>query len=479
MNPLSTCCIERRRIAFARSASAGLAALGLLGLCSTAFAAEKPPLTPDTVAPFTTDSRISATVEFSLRALAADIEKDIPRRLASIDERVSCVHRRVLFFRVNANCDIFGFVERSGPVSLYGRGDRLYGSVPIYGALEGQGANRFTSRIHGETEASATIEAAARPQLTRDWSLDLNFSDGFHWSEPPVLHILGREIALARYAEPRIRTQLSHVRERALAAARRLDLHDKAAKAWRDAFEPIELSDNPQIWLQLTPQNAAFAGVRADSSVLRGSLELSGSAETFVGQQPPAVTATALPPLGRDVSEPGTFDVILPVRIGYDMLKDKITQAITAIAPAAGMSVRDVEVYPSAGKLVIGLHVAKASDTDANAGQWVYLTGAIQVDADGHAARLSDLAVATDDEGVAAAINPLVAQLRDQLKVDYGVAYENLLNAANAKLTRPLKDGFRMEGRLSSAKLEKLYLPADGVVIALRASGELKILYGM
>jgi len=44
---------------------------------------------------------------------------------------------------------------------------------------------------------------------------------------------------------------------------------------------------------------------------------------------------------------------------------------------------------------------------------------------------------------------------------------------------RPLKDGYRMEGHLDSAELEKLYLPADGVVIALRASGDLKILYGM
>jgi hypothetical protein len=36
-----------------------------------------------------------------------------------------------------------------------------------------------------------------------------------------------------------------------------------------------------------------------------------------------------------------------------------------------------------------------------------------------------------------------------------------------------------MEGHLASAKLEKIYLPADGVVIALRASGELKILCRM
>jgi hypothetical protein len=190
---------------------------------------------------------------------------------------VSCVHRRVLFWRVNANCDIYGYVERSGPVSLYGRGDRVYGSVPIYGALEGQGANRFTARIHGETEASVTIEAEARPELNRDWSLALNFNDGFRWSEPAVLHVMGREIPLSKYAEPRIRAKLGAVRERALAAARRLDLHDKAETAWRHAFEPVQLSDNPQVWLQLTPQSAAFAGVRAEGRVLRGSLELSGS----------------------------------------------------------------------------------------------------------------------------------------------------------------------------------------------------------
>src|SRR5262249_37622960 len=159
------------------------------------------------------------------------------------------------------------------------------------------------------------------------------------------------------YAEPRIRTQLAHVRSRALAAARRLDLHDKAVRAWRHAFEPVALSDNPQVWLQLMPQSAAFAGVRANTKVLRGLLELAGSAATFIGQQPPSVTATALPSLGHDVSEVGEFDVILPIRIGYDMLKDKITEAIGMLPQVAGTSVREVEVYPSSGKLVIGLRI--------------------------------------------------------------------------------------------------------------------------
>jgi Domain of unknown function (DUF4403) len=467
------------RIALHQWARASLAALGLAALCSSASAAEKPPLAPDAAAPFTTDSRISATIELGLPALAADIEKDIPRRLASIDERVPCVHRRVLFFKVNPNCDIWGYVERSGPVSLYGRGDRIFGAVPIHGALEGQGANRFTARIHGETEASATVEIEARPELTPDWSLEPNLSENFHWSEPPVLHVLGREIQLAKYAEPRIRAQLPHIRARALAAARRLDLHGKAEEAWRQVFEPVEVSENPQVWLQFRPESAAFAGVRADARTLWGSLELSGPAETFVGQQPPAAPPTALPPLGREVSAPGQFDVILPVHIGYDTLKDKIGKAIDALPKIGAMSVRDVDVYPSSGKLVVGLHIAKASDADPNAGRWIYLSGALQVDADGHAIRLSDLAATTDDDASTQLIQPVVMQLRDKVSFDYSAPYQKLLDAANAKLTRPLKNGFRMEGHLQSAKLENISLPADGVTIALRATGELKILYGM
>jgi Domain of unknown function (DUF4403) len=469
---------HRRRIAL-RSACAGLAALGSLCIETSAFAADKPALNPDTVAPFTTDSRISATVEFSLRSLASQLSADIPQRLASINEQVNCVHRRVLFINVNANCDLWGFVERSGPVSLYGRDGRVYGSVPIYGAIEGQGANRFTARIHGDTEARATIEVAARPELTRDWTIDLNFSDGFHWNEAPVLHVLGRDIPLAKYAEPRMSAELARVRGEALAAARKMDLRSKAEAAWRHAFEPIQLSQSPSIWLQVTPTAAAFAGVRADATVLSGSLELSGSAQTIVGDQAPSVTATPLPALGRDVAQPGSFDLILPVRIGYDVLKNRIAEEIAELPQVPGLSVRDVDVYPSSGKLVIGFRIAKDTDTGADAGRWVYLAGGLQVDQNGRAVRLSDLNVTTDNEGLAPVIQPIMAQLRDKMSVDYGVAYQNLLNAVNVKLTRPLKDGFRMEGHADSAALQQLYLPDNGITIAMRATGALKILYGM
>ena len=135
--------------------------------------------------------------------------------------------------------------------------------------------------------------------------------------------------------------------------------------------------------------------------------------------------------------------------------------------PVAGMSVRELEVYPSSGKLVVGLRIAKASDTDANAGQWAYLAGALQLNAASRTIRLSGLQSATDDAGLTDVVNTIVSLLGDKASVDYGGVYDSVLNAANTRLNRPLKNGFRMEGHLTSAQPEKVYLPADGVELAL------------
>jgi Domain of unknown function (DUF4403) len=324
------------------------------------------------------------------------------------------------------------------------------------------------------------VEVESRPRLSRDWSIDLNFSDSFHWSEPPVLHVMGRDIALAKYAEPSIRKQLGRIRAHAQESARRLDLHEKAARAWEQAFQPVQISQDPPVWLQVTPTSAAFAGVHANARDLSGSLELTGTAQTLVGQAPTPVTPTPLPPLGDEVDQPGTFDILLPVRVNYDALRDKIMQVVAA--SKAGPVVKEMQIYPSSGKLVIGVRVAKPGDTDPAAGEWFYLSSAITVDAGQQSIHISNLegdSSLPDGSEAAQLQNQILDLLKEIPDVGYGLAYQNLLNAANERLNRPLKNGFRMEGQLSSAKLDSIQLLADGVSIALRASGDLKILYGM
>ena len=168
------------------------------------------------------------------------------------------------------------------------------------------------------------------------------------------------------------------------------------------------------------------------------------------------------------------------MQVNYDALRDKIMQAVAA-SDAAPM-VKEMQIYPSSGRLVIAVRVAKPGETDPAAGEWLYLSAMPSVDAGQQSIRISNLTADSSlPDGSPAA--QLQSQLLDRLKqipdVGYGLAYQNLLNAANERLNRPLKNGFRMEGQLTTAKLDSIQLLADGVSIALRVSGDLKILYGM
>jgi hypothetical protein len=88
-----------------------------------------------------------------------------------------------------------------------------------------------------------------------------------------------------------------------------------------------------------------------------------------------------LAPLGMAVSAPGTFDIILPVHIDYDTVRQSIMMVIDA-APKGNGTIRDVQIYPPSGKFVYALRVARTSESDSSAGEWVYLSAAPQVDAD-------------------------------------------------------------------------------------------------
>ena len=230
--------------------------------------------------------------------------------------------------------------------------------------------------------------------------------------------------------------------------------------------------------MQITPQTAAFAGVRATDKVLAGSLEFLAHVETVVGDAPSPATPTPLPPLGDEVHAPGTFDVIIPVHIGYDVLRAKIMETIGA-APKSDLSLRDVQIYPSSGKLVVGLRIAKSSDADPGAGDWIYLSGAPKVDPGSSTITVPDLAALGNDIGPLLGNDQLLEQLRRQVSVSYLATYQKWLDAANQRLKRTLRNGFRMEGHLAAARLDKVLLLSDGVVLAFHANGDLKILYGL
>jgi hypothetical protein len=76
-----------------------------------------------------------------------------------------------------------------------------------------------------------------------------------------------------------------------------------------------------------------------------------------------------------------------------------------------------------------------------------------------------------EDHDVASMLKPLLQQLRDRAVLTMGPRTKICLTPRKTRPAR--KDGFRMERHLSLANSGKVYLSADSVTIALRASGDL------
>jgi len=284
----------RNRQSVSKAAMAGLF-LPLLAV-PTLHAAERPPLIPDTAPTTVAQSSISATIEIGLRALSDALEARVPKRLVDVTDRTSeCWHRRIFGREIDIDCEYSGYVERVGGIPLRAENGRLTAATPLFGSLSAQGVGRLVSRIHGSAEGEMTVYASARPQLRRDWSVALDMSDGFRWTEPPVLTILGFRVDLARYVEPQIQKQLARLKDDFEAKMRDLDIRSKAASAWRQAFVTIPLLDQPSITLQTIPQSLAFSGLRVRNTMLEGSLEMIVTTQTTIGAAPPFVTPVPLP----------------------------------------------------------------------------------------------------------------------------------------------------------------------------------------
>jgi hypothetical protein len=464
-------------------------AVVLTFLCWPAGAADRPPVSPDHATPPSTPSSISAVVEIGLPALTRAIERNVPRRLATFSgRRTSCWQRRILGRDVNVGCEYSGYVERVGGIPLRAEHGGISAATPLAGTVSARGTGRFTSRLQGNAKGAMTLYVSARPQLRPDWSVALDMSEGFRWTEEPTLTILGFRINVARYVEPRVRSQLGRVRGIFDRNVKRLDVRAKAERVWQQASTPVQIYDNPPIWLQMKPQSIAFSGITARNNMLQGSVQIAGTTETAIGSQAPASVPTPLPPLSGDVSTPGQFAIVVPVTFGYDLLREKVQDAVASHAQSKGLAVREVTVYPSDGKIVAAVRLGAREGTtvggDGGDGDWIYLTANPQADDATQTFRLGNLAIgASPTEGsplAAMSRDPaLVQTLQDQVQIAYQKDTEAIMASANARLTRPLADGFRSEGHLTAASVAKVLLLSDAIRLDIRASGDLRILFGL
>jgi hypothetical protein len=162
--------------------------------------------------------------------------------------------------------------------------------------------------------------------------------------------------------------------------------------------------------------------------------------------------------------------------LSYQVLRE-VVQPIAS--QAFNTAVKDVDVYPSNGKLVVGLQFdSPPAGVDATTDGWIYMTAQLKPDAAGSSLVLDGAQIVSGKSDAGRIdISKVLDALRQKVLADYRPQYDAVLQQADAKLTRDLGNGFKSEGRFTSAKVERIILLNDSIEVVAQATGTLRVIY--
>ena len=162
--------------------------------------------------------------------------------------------------------------------------------------------------------------------------------------------------------------------------------------------------------------------------------------------------------------------------MSYQVLRE-VVQPIAS--QAFNTTIKDVDVYPSNGKLVVGLQFdSPPAGVDATTDGWIYLTAQLKPDAAGSSLVLDGAQIVSDKSDASEIdVSKVLDALRHKVLADYKPQYDAMLQQANAKLTRDLGNGFKSEGSFTSANVQRIVLLKDNIEIIAQATGTLRVIY--
>ena len=426
-------------------------------------------------------SHITLSANINLQQIQKDLNKSIP-------DTITTFSGKKRLYRWN------GEVKKRGPATISGSGQQLNFTIPLHAWVRGK--TRGLIRLRKTVTTDITVTANASPRLNSDWSLALNLATDFKWDKRPRIRLFKViKIGLSGKVEPEIRKQLQKVEEQIKAKIRSLDIRGKVKQAWEKAHEPMKLSSDPEVWLQLQPKAVRFSGVHTQRNILAASVSIDAVMETFRGERPNTSTASPLPPLGgqRD-GESAKFLVKLPICLKYEDLKKEIEKVLRVgqkwapiqDKPTHYLNVQEVEIYPSEENIVVGINfIADLPDKWQDTRESVYLQGKPVIDNEHRMVRVEnlDFTRTTDNTLINVATLLFSERIRNELSsaltYPFGDEYEKFITAANGALKRDFGNGLTSQGSLDYAKVDKVVMRERDIYLSVISEGHLKLNFGL
>jgi hypothetical protein len=437
-------------------------------------------------------STIFIPVSGSLKIFEDMLNNDVPRRIATIDEPQKVCLKTKSKLIPDIKCTLTGTIDR-GPIRLTGSGQKLKITIPINARVQ---ARNIGGIIKRETATgSMLVTMHLRLSLSGDWRPSAKVDVNYAWRKKPGINVLDRRIEFTSRVDPEVRKIATQIERRLPRLINSLNARQKAQSIWREGFTSARAKSDPEIWVSFKPEQIGYAGYTVRGGRLIVTLAARAQTKTIFGPRPDDPEITPLPSLMRNLPPSGIF-VNVPFHIPYSVLQKPVEQALDLgtfqtvrleDGSAAEARFNDVEIFGvDGGKIAIGIGLTVKEPIrwlgDVEGKIWIVARP--RLDIPNKTIGISNLSVISRTDSrlfnaIVGAVSKdeIDAELIGKISYDFTANYNDGLKKADDWLKAEPLEGFVFRGRLIDAKLERLHILPEGLIVQAQASGTGRMYY--
>ena len=374
-------------------------------------------------------------------------------------------------------------VEKQGNIAIKAlSNNRLMISVPLKVWAE-KGYGTLGYYVYQDTNFNLIMNFITSLAVTPDWKLSTKTTTaGFVWTQKPVLDYGKVKIPIASFIESVLKEQqnkFTTVIDQQIKS--QFNLQPQLVMAWNQFSKPINVSQEYNTWLKISPQNTYMTPLQVFQDKIKTTVGIDLFSETFVGKMPlPTKDVTSIPNFVVKPDLQNIFNLQTTANISFDeATKIARQQFLNKEFPLNSeknkVKVDDIKVYGEKENIVIEVK------TQGGVTGTAFIKGKPAYDVQSHKIVLTetDFNLKTKNFFQKALTVLFEGKIRKMIEKDYGIPLMDIENSSKKSLMESFNKeyykGIRLQGNVIELKPTQFLISESYITVVIDTKAQLQM----
>lgn len=431
-------------------------------------------------------SQVSDAV-YTLPKIKSNITLPVSLPISEINSLINQSVKGVLYedqsYTDNNNDQFKVKVEKQGNIAIKAlTGNRLMISVPLK-IWADKGYGTFGYYAYKDTNFNLIMNFITNISASSDWRLNTKTTTaGFVWTQKPVLDFGQIKIPIAPLIESTLKeqqTKFTTIIDQQIKS--QFNLQPYLVMAWNQFSKPINVSEEYNTWLKISPQNTYMSPLQVFQDKIKMTIGIDLYSETFVGQIPLTTRdVNTIPNFTLNPNLPNIFNLQTTANISFDeatrIAKQQFLNKEFAMSSEdKKVKITEISVYQEKENIVI------EAQTTGEVNGTAFIKGKPFYSAEEHKIKLNvtDFNLKTKNFFQKALTVLFEGKIRRMIEKDYGIPLLDIENASRKSMmenfNKEYVEGIKLQGNVLDLKPAQFLLSEKYITVVIDTKAQLQM----